>query len=69
MLHLVRHPVVHDCLIQLRDASTPPELFRPLTERISVLLGAEALAGLPQRAVQVTTPMGPATGIGLAWTW
>lgn len=62
VLHLVRHPVVHDCLVQLRDASTPPELFRPLTERISVLLGAEALASLPQRAVQVTTPMGPADG-------
>jgi uracil phosphoribosyltransferase len=62
VLHLVRHPVVHDCLIQLRDAATPPELFRLLTERISVLLGAEALAGLPQRAVQVTTPMGVADG-------
>jgi uracil phosphoribosyltransferase len=62
VLHLVRHPVVHDCLVQLRDASTPPELFRPLTERISVLLGAEALAGLPQRAVEVITPMGPAGG-------
>jgi len=62
VLHLVRHPVVHDCLVQLRDAATPPELFRPLTERISVLLGAEALASLPQRPVQVTTPMGPADG-------
>jgi uracil phosphoribosyltransferase len=62
VLHLVRHPVVHDCLVQLRDAATPPELFRPLTERISVLLGAEALASLPQRPVEVTTPMGPAEG-------
>ena len=27
-LHLVSHPLVHDALATLRDASTPPELFR-----------------------------------------
>jgi uracil phosphoribosyltransferase len=51
---------VHDCLAQLRDATTPPEQFRVLTERISLVLGAEALATLPQRREQVTTPLGPA---------
>jgi uracil phosphoribosyltransferase len=53
---------VHDCLVQLRDVATPPEQFRTLTERISLVLGAEALASLPQRDVQVTTPLGPAEG-------
>jgi len=53
---------VHDCLAQLRDVATPPEQFRILTERISLVLGAEALRSLPQRAVQVTTPLGPADG-------
>jgi uracil phosphoribosyltransferase len=53
---------VHDCLVQLRDVATPPEQFRTLTERISLVLGAEALASLPQRHVQVTTPLGPAEG-------
>jgi len=62
VLHLVHHPVVHDCLVQLRDASTPPERFRALTERITVVLGAEALADLPQREVDVITPLGPARG-------
>ncbi|MEZ5289199.1 MAG: uracil phosphoribosyltransferase [Vicinamibacterales bacterium] len=62
MLRLVRHPVVHDCLVQLRDAATPPERFRALTERISLVLGAEALADLPQRDVEVQTPLGPAQG-------
>ncbi|MCC7177900.1 MAG: uracil phosphoribosyltransferase [Acidobacteria bacterium] len=62
MLRLVHHPVVHDCLVQLRDASTPPEQFRALTERITMVLGAEALADLPQREVEVVTPLGPAVG-------
>ena len=62
VLRLVRHPVVHDCLVQLRDAATAPEQFRALTERISVVLGAEALADLPQREVEVVTPLGPALG-------
>jgi len=66
VLRLVEHPVVHDCLVQLRDVNTTPEQFRTLTERISVVLGAEALASLPQRAVQVTTPLGPAEGRRIA---
>jgi len=62
VLHLVHHPVVHDCLVQLRDATTPHEQFRTLTERITMVLGAEALADLPQREVDVITPLGPAKG-------
>lgn len=62
MLHLVTHPVAQDCLAQLRDATTPPEQFRVLAERISLVLGVEALATLPRRPVQVTTPLGPADG-------
>ncbi len=62
MLRVVTHPVVHDCLAQLRDTTTAPEQFRTLTERISLVLGAEALASLPQRDVTVTTPLGPAEG-------
>lgn len=62
MLRLVCHPVVHDCLTQLRDVGTSAEHFRSLTERISLVLGAEALADLPQREVEVTTPLGPASG-------
>lgn len=49
--------------MQLRDVATLPEQFRVLTERISLVLGAEALAALPQRAVRVTTPLGPAEGL------
>lgn len=59
MLHLVAHPLVHDCLAELRDARTPPERFRELANRISVLLGAEALRDVPMADTTVETPLGP----------
>lgn len=59
MLHLVTHPLVHDCLAELRDARTGPERFRALANRISVLLGAEALRDVPMADGTVDTPLGP----------
>lgn len=60
MLHLVTHPLVHECLAELRDARTTPERFRSLTDRVSVLLGAEALRDVPTIEEVVQTPLGPA---------
>ena len=60
MLHLVTHPLVHECLAELRDARTEPERFRSLANRVSVLLGAEALRDLPTVDETVATPLGPA---------
>lgn len=48
--------------MELRDARTPPERFRQLAGRISVLLAAEALRDLPTRDDTVQTPLGPARG-------
>jgi len=62
VLHLVSHPVAHDCLAQLRDASTPSDRFRLLTERISLVIAAEAMASLPSRTVPITTPLAETTG-------
>ncbi len=62
VLQLVSHPIADDCLVQLRDVNTPAEQFRTLTDRITLVLGAAALATLRQRPVQVTTPLGPADG-------
>ena len=45
-VHLVEHPLVHDALTILRDATTPPELFRRMAVRISLLLAAEATKDL-----------------------
>ena len=61
-MHLVQHPLVHDALAILRDASTPPELFRRMAVRISLLLAAEATRDLPSSSVTVNSPLGPAEG-------
>jgi uracil phosphoribosyltransferase len=59
---LVRHPLVQDILLSLRDVTTEPDAFRRLAVRISVLLAAEALRELPSRTETVMTPLGEASG-------
>ena len=61
-LHLVEHPLVHDALATLRDASTSRELFRRMAFRISLLLAAEATRDVPCEPFVVHTPLGPASG-------
>jgi uracil phosphoribosyltransferase len=61
-LHVITHPLVHDALMELRDARTAPPAFRRAANRNSVLLAAEALRDLPSSAATVTTPLGPADG-------
>ncbi len=61
-VHLVDHPLVHDALATLRDVSTPPELFRRMAVRISLLLAAEATRDVPSTAVRVRTPLADAPG-------
>ena len=65
-VHVVHHPLVQDALLTLRDASTPPDEFRRVAMRISVLLAAEAMRDLPTRDRTVVTPLGPATGRAVA---
>jgi uracil phosphoribosyltransferase len=62
VVRLVDHPLVHDLLTNLRDATTDSERFRQFAGRISVLLAAEALRDLPMIDMTVTTPLGPARG-------
>jgi uracil phosphoribosyltransferase len=59
-VHLVDHPLVHDALAILRDKQTAPDEFRRVATRISVLLAAEALRGVPTASTSVETPLGPA---------
>lgn len=61
-LHLVTHPVVHDILLRLRDRRTPPDTFRAMARRISLLLAAEAARDLPSRETTVETPLAVARG-------
>lgn len=57
---------MHATLAELRDTKTPPECFRRLANRISVLLAAEALRDLPTAAITVTTPLADAPGRRIA---
>lgn len=59
-LRLVDHPLVHDALAELRDATTPSSAFRQAARRISLLLAADALRDLPTVDDTVVTPLGPA---------
>ena len=61
-VHIVEHPLVHDALAILRDTATPPELFRRMAVRISLLLAAEATRDLPATTITVNSPLGPANG-------
>lgn len=65
-VHLVEHPLVHDALAILRDGTTPPETFRRMAVRISLLLAAEATSDLPSTTTTVTTPLGPAAARRIA---
>jgi uracil phosphoribosyltransferase len=61
-VHLVDHPLVHDALATLRDATTTPQTFRHMAMRISLLLASEATRDVPTSNIQVQTPLGPAAG-------
>src|SRR5206468_7784474 len=51
-----------DALMELRDARTPPDVFRRAATRISVLLAAEAMRNIPTATATVRTPLADATG-------
>jgi uracil phosphoribosyltransferase len=61
-LHLVTHPVVQDILLRLRDRRTPPDTFRVMARRMSLLLAAEATRDLPATPTTVETPLATASG-------
>lgn len=65
-VHIVDHPIVQDILLKLRDAATPPDTFRAMARRISLLVAAEATRDLPSRTAEVQTPLAIARGRELA---
>ena len=60
MVHLITHPFVHDALATLRDAATPPDVFRRVARRMSLLIAAEVLKEIPTVDGTVETPLGSA---------
>jgi uracil phosphoribosyltransferase len=65
-VHVVRHPLIEDALLRLRDKATPCDEFRRLARRVSLLLAVEATRDLALADTAVTTPLEEARGQGLA---
>jgi uracil phosphoribosyltransferase len=63
---IVEHPLIQDALISLRNKRTSPEDFRRAATRVSILLAAEAFAGVSTVSTTVETPIGPASGSSIA---
>jgi len=61
-VRVVDHPIAQDALARLRDSRTPPDLFRQLATRLSLLVAAEATRDLVTRDITVQTPLGAASG-------
>ncbi len=65
-LTVVEHPLAQTMLTALRDAGTPPPLFRLLAKRLSLVLAVEATRGVPTTARPVTTPLAETQGTAFA---
>jgi uracil phosphoribosyltransferase len=65
-LTVVDHPLAGTLLTALRDASTPPPLFRLLAKRLSLVLALEATRAVPTVPRKVTTPLAEAEGTSFA---
>ena len=65
-LHVSPHPLVLHKLARLRDAGTPPPVFRTLVAEITQVLFTVALDGVRLRPVTVTTPLTTCQGHEIA---
>jgi uracil phosphoribosyltransferase len=61
-LIISQHPLIQHKLAILRSVETQPIQFRQLVKEIAMMLAYEATRDLPLRKVNVTTPMGQASG-------
>ena len=65
-IRLVNHPVARHLMTHLRNETTPPALFRTLTNHLTTLLAWEATRDLPTVSAPISTPLEPASGEVLA---
>ena len=59
------HPLILHKITLMRDKDTDPKKFRELVREISALLAYEATQDLSTQAIEVVSPMGPASGAEL----
>ncbi len=60
------HPLVKHKLSLMRNVDTKPKKFRELIREVAMLLCYEATADLKTVGIEITTPMGTATGQDLS---
>jgi len=65
-LLVVNHPLVSHKLTVLRDENTDSPTFRRLTDELVTLLAYEATREVRVEPLDITTPVGPTTGVYLA---
>jgi uracil phosphoribosyltransferase len=65
-LTVLDHALAADIVARLRDATTPPPRFRPLTRALTQILVVEATRRLPTESIRVRTPLEEAEGVRLA---
>ncbi len=65
-LHVADHPLVAHKLTALRDERTDSPTFRRLADELVTLLAYEATRDVRTEPVDITTPVGPTTGIRLS---
>ena len=64
-LTVVDHPLAARLLTRLRDETTDRATFRVAMDELAGMLVYEACRTLPTEPVDITSPMGPATGVRL----
>ncbi|HZI96890.1 MAG TPA: uracil phosphoribosyltransferase [Actinomycetales bacterium] len=65
-LHVADHPLVAHKLTYLRDERTDSPTFRRLADELVTLLAYEATRDVRTEPLDITTPVGPTTGVKLS---
>lgn len=55
--NLINHPLVKRDITILREASTPPEIFRAVVRRISIILAVEMSKNFEISKIEIDTPL------------
>ncbi len=63
--NLIDHPLVKRDITILREVSTPPELFREVVKRISIILAVEMSKDFEISGIKIETPLEKTSGFKL----
>jgi uracil phosphoribosyltransferase len=64
--NLINHPLIKRDITILREASTPPEIFRAVVRRISIILAVEMSRDFEISKIKIETPLENTEGFKLS---